>query len=230
MCIRDRYYSDASFTAVGGFFPELRVHWRFDMNPHLTQLLRNQIVNKGVDSVTINLLELCGVIIIGSWKHRVLGYGNMNVSWGQQSKLSLIRVIISGECTRVVSPTSSLSQPSFSRPPPLSRIFRPHKRHLSNHLFFLLFNWTTQVYLTLSLGVIIHLRVSSRDIIYQPHSKSLWASWPRKYSLGFKGTDNRRSSSSSGSSKRKDCWHAITREATSKHLSARGCTWSKHRY
>ena len=74
--------------------------------------------------------------------------------------------------------------------------------------------------LTLSLGVIIHLRVSSRDIIYQPHSNSLWASWPRRYSLGFKGTDNRRSSTSSGSERRKDCWHAITREATSKHLSS----------
>ena len=58
-----RYYSNASFTAVGGFGPALQVYWRYDLNPHLTELLRNQIVPNGVDAMTINLLELCGMLI-----------------------------------------------------------------------------------------------------------------------------------------------------------------------
>ena len=57
-----RYYSDASFTTVSRFFPELQVHWRYDLNPHLSELLRNPIVTKGGDAITINLLELCGVV------------------------------------------------------------------------------------------------------------------------------------------------------------------------
>ena len=58
-----RYYSDASFTAVGGFCPELQVYWRYDLNPHLTELFRNQIATKGADATTINLLELCGMVM-----------------------------------------------------------------------------------------------------------------------------------------------------------------------
>ena len=58
-----RYYSNASFTPVGGFCPELQVYWRYELNPHLTELLRNQIVTKGVDAITINLLELCGMVM-----------------------------------------------------------------------------------------------------------------------------------------------------------------------
>ena len=56
-----RYYSNASFTAVGGFGPALQVYWRYDLNPHLTELLRNQIVPNGVDAMTINLLGFCGM-------------------------------------------------------------------------------------------------------------------------------------------------------------------------
>ena len=53
-----RCYSDASFAAVGGFCPGLQVYWRYDLNSHLTDLLRNQMVTKGVDAITINQLEL----------------------------------------------------------------------------------------------------------------------------------------------------------------------------
>ena len=35
---------------------------RYDLNSHLTELLRNQIVTKGVDAITINL-ELCGMVM-----------------------------------------------------------------------------------------------------------------------------------------------------------------------
>ena len=39
------------------------MYWRYDLNPHLTELLRNQIVTKGVDAVTTNLLELCAMVM-----------------------------------------------------------------------------------------------------------------------------------------------------------------------
>ena len=39
------------------------MYWRYDLNPHLTELLRNQIVTKGVDVIMINLLELCGMVM-----------------------------------------------------------------------------------------------------------------------------------------------------------------------
>ena len=58
-----RYYSDASFTAVGGFCPELQVYWRYDLNHRLSELLRKQVVTKGEDAITINLLELCGMVM-----------------------------------------------------------------------------------------------------------------------------------------------------------------------
>ena len=38
------------------------MYWRYDLNSHLTELLRNQIVTKGVDAITINL-ELCGMVM-----------------------------------------------------------------------------------------------------------------------------------------------------------------------
>ena len=66
-----------------------------------------------------------------------------------------------------------------------------------------------QVYLTTSRGVIIHLRISSRDIV----SRHI----PTGYELV---TNNRRSPSLSGSSKGKDCYRAIKREATSKHQNS----------
>ena len=39
------------------------MYWRYDLNPHLTELLRNQIVTKGVDAITINLLELGSMVM-----------------------------------------------------------------------------------------------------------------------------------------------------------------------
>ena len=39
------------------------MYWRYDLNSHLSELLRNQSVTKGVDAITINLLELCGMVM-----------------------------------------------------------------------------------------------------------------------------------------------------------------------
>ena len=58
-----RYYSDASFTAVGGVWPELKVYQRYDLNPVLSRLLKNQTVTKGEDAIKINLLELGGMVM-----------------------------------------------------------------------------------------------------------------------------------------------------------------------
>ena len=104
--------------------------------------------------------------ILGYWKHGVTGYGNMDVLCAQQYKL---RLTSQGDHIRLLHKGCEphlLTLPTFCPPPPLSWALRLHKRHLSNHLFFLLFYWTTGVYVTISLGVITHLRVSSRYIIF----------------------------------------------------------------
>ena len=58
-----RYYSDAIFTAIGGFCPEIKMYWRYDLHPVLSRLLKNQTVTRGNDAITINLLELCGMVV-----------------------------------------------------------------------------------------------------------------------------------------------------------------------
>ena len=58
-----RYYSDASFTALGGFCPELKVYWRYSLAEVLTLELKKQSVTKQAGSITINLLELIGMMM-----------------------------------------------------------------------------------------------------------------------------------------------------------------------
>ena len=48
-----RYYSDASFTAVGGFCPELRVYWRYELDINLSQPFKPQTVTSGQEAITI---------------------------------------------------------------------------------------------------------------------------------------------------------------------------------
>ena len=56
-----RYDSDAKFTAVGGFSPELKVYPRFDSKPVLSRLLKNPTVTIEEDAITMSLLELSGI-------------------------------------------------------------------------------------------------------------------------------------------------------------------------
>ena len=56
-----RYYSDASFTAIGGFCPELKVYWRYSLAEAFTLELKRQSVRKQAGPITINLLELIGI-------------------------------------------------------------------------------------------------------------------------------------------------------------------------
>ena len=58
-----RYYSDASFTAIGGFCPELKVYWRYSLAEALTLELKKQSVRKQAGSSTINLLESIGMMV-----------------------------------------------------------------------------------------------------------------------------------------------------------------------
>ena len=58
-----RYYSDASFTAIGGFCPELKVYWRYSLAEALTLKLKKQLVTKRASPITINILELIGMMM-----------------------------------------------------------------------------------------------------------------------------------------------------------------------
>ena len=53
-----RYYSDASFTAIGVFCPELKVYWRYSLAESLTLELKEKSATKQAGSITTNLLEL----------------------------------------------------------------------------------------------------------------------------------------------------------------------------
>ena len=58
-----RHYSDASFTAIGGFCPELKVYWPYSLAEALTLELKKQSVTKHAGSNTINILELMGMMM-----------------------------------------------------------------------------------------------------------------------------------------------------------------------
>ena len=58
-----RYYSDASFTAIWDFCPELKVYWRYSLAEALTLELKKQSVRKQAGSITIHLLELIGMMM-----------------------------------------------------------------------------------------------------------------------------------------------------------------------
>ena len=56
------YFSDASFEAVGGYYVERRVYWRYDLPEYLTAELKRKAALRETCTVTINLLELLSMI------------------------------------------------------------------------------------------------------------------------------------------------------------------------
>ena len=58
-----RYYSDASFTAVGGFCHEIKVYWHYSLAKAPTSELNKQSATKKAGPITINLLELTGMMM-----------------------------------------------------------------------------------------------------------------------------------------------------------------------
>ena len=58
-----RYHSDASFTAIGVFCPELKVYWHYSLAEKLTLELKKQSATKKTDPIPIILLELTGMMM-----------------------------------------------------------------------------------------------------------------------------------------------------------------------
>jgi len=58
-----RYLSDASFEAVGGYCPELKIFWRYTLDVKLTAELKRKARARETSSITINLLELFGMFM-----------------------------------------------------------------------------------------------------------------------------------------------------------------------
>ena len=57
------YLSDASFEAMGGYCIEHRLYWRYDLPPELTQELTEKVERRETCTITINLLELLGIVV-----------------------------------------------------------------------------------------------------------------------------------------------------------------------
>jgi len=57
------YLSDASFDAVGGHCPEIKVFWRYQFQPEFTAELKRKAEEKEKSAITINTLELLGMIV-----------------------------------------------------------------------------------------------------------------------------------------------------------------------
>ena len=58
----NRHLSDASFDAVGGYCAEKNVCWRYDLLPELTAELKRKAALRQTCTITINLLELWGMV------------------------------------------------------------------------------------------------------------------------------------------------------------------------
>lgn len=60
------YFSDASFDALGGYCPEKKVFWRYTLDPALSAKLKKKAADNETSAITINTLELVGMVIT-SW-------------------------------------------------------------------------------------------------------------------------------------------------------------------
>ena len=62
-CPIRRHLSDASFSAVGGYCPELKIFWRYTLDGRLTAELKQKAETIETSAITINLLELAGMFL-----------------------------------------------------------------------------------------------------------------------------------------------------------------------
>ena len=58
-----RYLPDASFSAIGGYCPELKIIWGYTLDVRLTAELKRKAETKETSAITINLLELAGMFM-----------------------------------------------------------------------------------------------------------------------------------------------------------------------
>ena len=67
------YLSDASFDAIGGFCRKLRIYRRYDLPLALPAELKRKAARRETCSVTINLLELVGMVLTAWVMHELAG-------------------------------------------------------------------------------------------------------------------------------------------------------------
>ena len=65
--------SDASFDAIGGFCRKLIIYWRYDLPLALSAELKRKAARRETCSVTINLLELVGMVLTAWVTHELVG-------------------------------------------------------------------------------------------------------------------------------------------------------------
>lgn len=70
-----RYLSDVSYTAIGGFCPELKVFWRYDLPPALTKELKSNARFHKTCSITNNLLKLARMTVTAWIMQELVGGG-----------------------------------------------------------------------------------------------------------------------------------------------------------
>ena len=58
------YLSDANFDAIGGFCRKLRIYWRYDLPLALSAEPKRKAARRETCSVTINFLELVGMVLL----------------------------------------------------------------------------------------------------------------------------------------------------------------------
>ena len=156
--------------------------------------------------------------IIGYRKHGVLGYGKMNVSWGQQYMLwptcqgDHIRWLHKG-CEHHLLTLPTLATLPTNQPSLHHHRSLEHFGHISA-TFPTIFSFFCRIE---QRKCISRYHWVSSSICESLRDTSSSATFQQVMSLGFMGTINRRSSSSWGSSKGKDCYRAIKHQATSKH-------------
>ena len=67
------YLSDASFEAIGGYCKKRRVYWRYDLPLAFSAELKRKAARRETPSVTINLLELVGMVVTAWVMHELVG-------------------------------------------------------------------------------------------------------------------------------------------------------------
>ena len=67
------YLSDASFDAIGRFCRKLKIYWRYDLPIALSAELKRKAARRETCSVTINLLELVGMVLTAWVMHELVG-------------------------------------------------------------------------------------------------------------------------------------------------------------
>ena len=68
-----RYLSDASFGAIGGYCPELKIFWRYTLDARLTAELKRKAETKETSAIRVNLLELAGMFMTAWVVHMIVG-------------------------------------------------------------------------------------------------------------------------------------------------------------